>query len=88
MATLVNRRSFDHNIYDAPTSHRRERRRVQYNYSNGSPKYIAYHPKRNAAETDTDWEIIKYTSDVLKDDGPIQGAVNTEAVINALSWNV
>ena len=80
--------SFSKVIFNAPTVHNREQRRVQYNWSNGNPKYLAYNVNSDAVETDTDWEITKYTEDVLKQQGPFRGAVNSEAVINALSWDI
>lgn len=70
------------------SSYRWPKRRKQYNWSNGNPKYIAYHFDIDANETDTNWEITKYSSDTLEDEGPRLGAVNTEAVINALDWNI
>lgn len=74
---------------DGPTnSIRREFRRKRYLYANGNIKYECFHTNRDAAETVTDWEIIKYSQDGNDYEGPQNGAVNTESVINALSWNI
>ena len=75
-------------LHIVQTNVRRERRRVQYNWSNGNPKYLAYNTDIDAATTDLDWEITKFTEDILADEGPLFGAVNSEAVINALAWNI
>lgn len=49
---------------------------------------MGYHTDIDAAETDIDWEITKYTSDVLEDEGPRYGPVNDEAVLLAMAWNI
>lgn len=60
-----------------------------YAWSSGRPKYICKNTDIDALETDTDWEIWKYTDAELPEiEGPRTGAVNTEAAINALSWNI
>jgi len=75
-------------LHTVQTNVRRERRRIQYNWSNGNPKFMGYHTDIDAAETDIDWEITKYTSDVLEDEGPRYGPVNDEAVLLAMAWNI
>ena len=80
--------SFNKALFTAPTGMKRERRRVQYNWSNDNPKFQCWNANVDANETDIDWEITKYTSDILKEQGPFVGAVNSEAVINALSWDI
>jgi hypothetical protein len=64
------------------------RRYKRYDWANGNPKFEAFHSTIGVAETETDWEIWKYTTDGMKEEGPIQGAVNTEAAIAALAWNI
>ncbi len=87
--TLANKKGFRHTLYDAPTLIRREQRMIQYNWPNGNRKYIGYHADIDAEETAPNWEIIKYTVDGLKYEGPRQGAVNTEAVINDnITWKI
>ena len=59
-----------------------------YPYSSGRVKYECRNEDVDAAETDTDWEVWKYSdADLPTIEGPREGAVNTEAVVNALSWN-
>ena len=80
--------SFSKALFTAKSGLTRERRRVQYNWSNGNPKYLSYNANVDAVETDIDWEITKFTEDILKEQGPLLGAVNSEAVINALTWDI
>lgn len=64
-------------------------RMKSYNYSSGRVKYICHNTDIDAAETDTDWSIFKYVdSDAMEYEGPRTGAVNTEAAIDGLSWNI
>lgn len=62
-------------------------RRKVYRWTNGNIKYECFHENRNAAFTDTSWEIRKFSQSGEDWDGFIFGAVNTESVINALAWN-
>jgi len=65
------------------------KRTKTYNYASGKMKYFCRNTDVDASETDTDWYITKFLdSDVYGDEGPRTGAVNTEAAINALSWNI
>jgi len=60
-----------------------------FNYGSGRIKYICKNTNIDANETDTDWLIWKFTdSDEFDREGPRSGAVNTEAVIDGLSWNI
>lgn len=59
-----------------------------YAYSNGRVKYHCRNIDIDANLTDSDWYIWKYDNAKLpRSEGPRTGAINTEAVINALSWN-
>ena len=64
------------------------RRHKQYFWANGRLKFDCWNSNVNAATTDTDWEIHKYTSDGEEDEAYHFGAVNSEAVINVLPWNI
>lgn len=66
------------------------RRFKPYLYSpSGRPKYIGKNTDIDAAETDTDWSIWKYTdADIPEIEGPRFGAVDTEGGIDGLSWNI
>ncbi len=60
-----------------------------YTYASGRVKYIGRNTDIDAGETDTDWDIWKYEDAGIPEiEWPRTGAVNTEAAINALSWNI
>ena len=60
-----------------------------YAHSSGRIKYLCKNTDIDAGETDTDWFCWKFTDAALPDkEGPRSGAVNTEAAIDALSWNI
>ena len=64
------------------------KRMKPYTYASERPKYICRNTDIDANETDTDWYIWKYSdADLPTIEGPRQGAVNSEAVINLLAWN-
>jgi len=59
-----------------------------YEHASGRVKYKCKNTDIDANETDTDWYIWKMSdADSPIIEGPRQGAVNTEAAINGLSWN-
>ncbi len=58
-----------------------------YTHASGRVKYVCRNTDIDAAETDTDWFCWKYSDAAVPEiEGPRQGAVNTEATVNALSW--
>lgn len=63
-----------------------------YYYSDGNGKYTCENSNLDAATTDENWKIYKDTYDANgnpdETEGPRVGAVNSEAVINALPWNI
>ncbi len=60
-----------------------------YEWPSTRPKYICKNKDSEALETSADWLIWKYTdADLPEIEGPRIGAVNTEAAINALPWNI
>jgi len=60
-----------------------------YSYANGNIKYVCNNEDIDANETDTDWLCWKFTdADIPDKEGPRAGAVNTEAAVNTLSWNI
>jgi hypothetical protein len=60
-----------------------------YSYSSGRIKYICRNTDIDANETDTDWFCWKYTdASPPEHEGPREGAVNNEAAVNGLSWNI
>ena len=60
-----------------------------YTHASGRVKYVCRNTDIDANETDTDWFCWKFTDAALPDkEGPRSGAVNTEAAIDALSWNI
>ena len=64
-------------------------RMKMYVYGPGRPKYICKNSGIDANETDTDWQIRKYTdSDSPESEGERTGAVNAEGAIDALAWNI
>ncbi len=85
---MNNKKGFRHTLYDAPTLHKREQRRIRYLWPNGNKKYVAYNADIDAEKTDPNWEITKYTDDESEWEGPRQGAVNTEQVINDITWKI
>lgn len=65
------------------------KRMKPYAWASARPKYIARNTDIDALEIDADWSIWKYTdADLPEIEGPRTGAVNTEAAINALAWNI
>ena len=63
------------------------KRSKPYIHASGRLKYYCKNTDIDANETDTDWWIWKYSDDAIPgSEGPRLGAVNTEAAINALSW--
>lgn len=67
-----------------------QRKRTYY-YGDGLSKYDCYHNISGVPETEPLWFIWKnvYENGLLvKREGPLNGAVNTEAVIAALAWNI
>ena len=63
------------------------KRSKPYIHASGRLKYYCKNTDIDANETDTDWWIWKYSDDAIPGtEGPRLGAVNTEAAINALSW--
>jgi len=63
------------------------KRMKPYTHASGNPKYICKNEDIDANETDTDWIIWRYSdADVPTIEGPRTGAVNTEAIVDALSW--
>lgn len=64
------------------------KRMKPYEHASTRPKYICKNVDIDANETDTDWYIWKYSdADLPTIEGPRQGAVNSEVVIDALPWN-
>jgi len=64
------------------------KRMKPYAHASERPKYICKNTDIDANETDTDWYIWKYSdADLPTIEGPRIGAVNTELVIDGLSWN-
>jgi len=60
-----------------------------YEYSSGRLKYVCKNNDIDANETDTDWNISKFTdADSPEIEKERTGAVNTELVIDGLSWNI
>ena len=60
-----------------------------YGYDSGNIKYVCQNVDVDAVETDETWDIIKLTDeDLPSKEGPRLGAVNTEGVVDALSWNI
>ena len=60
-----------------------------YSYASGRIKYSCQNTDIDANETDTDWFCRKFTdADPPESEGPREGAVNSEAVVNALGWNI
>ena len=60
-----------------------------YNYASDRVKYVCKNTDIDANETDADWSIWKCTdADALAKEGPRSGAVDTEAGIDALGWNI
>ena len=60
-----------------------------YSHASGNIKYVCNNTDIDANETDTDWLCWKYTDVAIPDkEGPRVGAVNTEAAVNGLSWNI
>ena len=60
-----------------------------YSYASGNIKYLCKNTDIDANETDTDWLIWKFTdADIPEKEGPRTGAVNTEAGIDGLGWNI
>lgn len=60
-------------------------------YSDGTLKYQCGHVDADAAETDDDWDCFKFvwsSGNMTDKEGPLQGAVNTEAAVTALTWNI
>ena len=66
----------------------RFKRSKTYRYTNGNKKYVGYHILMSAQLGEPSWEIYKYDEDGSKEpvEGPQQGAVNSETVINVLPW--
>ena len=76
-------------VKQSSTGAKAYQRTMFYAYSSGRVKYKCKHVDIDANTTDADWDIWKYSDDDFpNDEGPRIGAVNTEAVINALSWNI
>lgn len=74
-----------------PVEDRFYARKKYYYNSDGTIKYLCTNIDDNASEADTNWEIAKYIySDGLIESwhGWLSGAVNSEAVINALAWSI
>lgn len=69
-------------------------RKLEYFYPNGKRKYLCIHNRINATETDTRWKVMKETWN--NDGSPLrkekwrEGAVNSEAIVNAYSpaWQI
>lgn len=62
-----------------------------YYYSDGTLKYKCGHTNADAAETATTWSVWKFVwtaGNMTDKEGPLNGAVNTEAAVNALAWNI
>ena len=60
-----------------------------YSYASGRIKYLCRNTDIDAGETDIDWFCWKFTdASPPEHEGPRQGAVNNEAAVNALSWNI
>lgn len=60
-----------------------------FSYASGRIKYICKNTDIDANETDTDWFCWKFTdASPPEHEGPRQGAVNNEAAVNGLSWNI
>lgn len=67
-----------------------DREVIYYNVSS-LVKYRATHPSHNASKSEASWQIRKYVYDVnslITDIDRLEGAVNSEAVINALDWEI
>ena len=65
------------------------KRMKPYTHASGRVKYLCKNTDIDANTTDTDWIIWKYgDSDIPEIEGPRTGAVNTEGVVDALSWNI
>ena len=66
-------------------------RKKRFYNPDGTVKYLCVHTLESVLETTTSWEIAKFTYAnglVGEWQGWLQGAVNSESVINALSWNI
>ncbi len=66
-------------------------REVFYYYASSLIKYRATHPLHTAKKAEAGWHIRKYAYDVndfITDSDSLEGAVNSEAVINALDWEI
>lgn len=68
----------------------RRNRVINYFYADGRIKYECWNPRRGSVSTDTDWYIQKYTYDgnELYQSQILNGATNSEAVVNALDWDI
>ena len=65
------------------------KRTKMYAHSSGRVKYLCKNTDIDAGETNTDWLCWKYSDAALPSiEGPRSGAVNTEAVVNALGWKI
>lgn len=64
-------------------------RTFSYAYASDRIKYLCKNTDIDANSTDADWKIWKYSdSDLPAMEGPRIGAINTEAVIDSLAWNI
>lgn len=65
------------------------KRMKPFSYASGRVKYICRNTDIGAGETDTDWFCWKFTdASPPESEGPLEGAVNSEAAVNGLGWNI
>ena len=61
---------------------------VEYFWPNGKTKYRCFHNNLSAVETEVTWSIVKYTIDGKRQESYRTGRVDSEGVVNALSWTI
>jgi hypothetical protein len=65
------------------------KRMKPYLYASTRPKYICKNTDIDANVTDLDWYIWKYTdANIPQVEGPRNGSVATEIIIDTLDWNI
>jgi len=60
-----------------------------YTHASGRVKYVCKNTDIDAAEADTDWLCWKFTDAAIPEkEGPRLGAVDAEATVDGLAWNI
>jgi len=58
-----------------------------FEYVSENLKYLCRNTDVDAEETDTDWDVWKFSdADLPTIEGPRTGAVNSEAAVDGFSW--